>query len=374
MLGQQRQLPGTTSSWAAGGLHNGCCRPKLCSQHHGHYVLNYSPPAGLGYIYEASAGEESTCAVNKTNHAVCWTGDYMSDTQVEPGMWSMSAGAYYACGLKTNGTVVCIGDMYDGETARVPANLGRVVLVLSSKYQTCAMTPNPPGVCVREPTYSRKLSWHVEASNLPYTHPASSVLHPLVNYPHWCQSYCSNTALCWPSIFAGRLAVRCWGQNDLGQNNVPSDLGAVQSISVGAKHSCVVTAASTVRCWSVANDTVGRTAVPGTLGTVTSVFAGSGDHTCAVQTTNGSLVCWGGTNTNGQLNVPIKLGVVKAAAVGINHTCALNATGGVVCWGSNWGGQVGWLARISMFVTPHIHHVCLQLWLCTLMGMSLSGG
>mgnify|MGYP001810878794 CR=1 FL=1 len=133
--------------------------------------------------------------------------------------------------------------------------------------------------------------------------------------------------------------MRCWGQNDLGQNNVPSDLGAVQSISVGAKHSCVVTAASTVRCWSVANDTVGRTAVPGTLGTVTSVFAGSGDHTCAVKT-NGSLMCWGGTNTNGQLNVPIKLGVVKAAAVGINHTCALNATGGVVCWGSNWGGQV----------------------------------
>ena len=113
-----------------------------------YYVLNYSPPAGLGYIYEASAGEESTCAVNKTNHAVCWTGDYMSDTQVEPGMWSMSAGAYYACGLKTNGTVVCIGSVYDGETARVPANLGRVVLVLSSKHQTCAMTPNPPGVCV----------------------------------------------------------------------------------------------------------------------------------------------------------------------------------------------------------------------------------
>ena len=89
-----------------------------------------------------------------------------------------------------------------------------------------------------------------------------------------------------------------------------------------------------VRCWSVAKDFV-----PSNLGTVTGVFAGPGSHMCAIRTNGGSLVCWGGTNQFGQLNVPANLGPVKVAAVGARHTCALNTTGGVSCWGDSSGGQ-----------------------------------
>ena len=110
-------------------------------------------PADPGFIYDVSEGDSesqatTTCVVNKNNTATCWTENYPGFL-VEPGMWSMSAGESNACGLKTNGTA-CIGDIYDQGTARVPANLGRAALVLSSKYQTCAMTPNPPGRAIEQ--------------------------------------------------------------------------------------------------------------------------------------------------------------------------------------------------------------------------------
>ena len=50
-----------------------------------------------------------------------------------------------------------------------------------------------------------------------------------------------------------------------------------------------------------------------------------------------------GTTTN--RSVPVSVvglsGPVTAVAAGVNHTCAVTAAGGAVCWGSNSGGQLG---------------------------------
>lgn len=132
------------------------------------------------------------------------------------------------------------------------------------------------------------------------------------------------------------FTVKCWGQNDQGQNNIPLNLGPVTSIiAVGASHSCVITAAGTVRCWSVVFDNIGRTAVPSDLGTVKGLYAGPGDHTCTVKT-SGTVVCWGGNNYYGQLDVPSTLGPITTVAVGNTHNCALDTSGAVACWGSDY--------------------------------------
>src|SRR5574340_31817 len=81
-----------------------------------------------------------------------------------------------------------------------------------------------------------------------------------------------------------------------------------------------------------------------------AVSAGS-THTCAL-TASGGVMCWG-SNSGGKLgdgtitdrtnpvNVIDLSSGVSAISSGNSHTCALTSSGGVKCWGSNYYGQVG---------------------------------
>jgi alpha-tubulin suppressor-like RCC1 family protein len=94
---------------------------------------------------------------------------------------------------------------------------------------------------------------------------------------------------------------------------------------------------------------------PSTRIDVRSLAAGE-DHTCAI-TASGGLRCWG-SNAFGQLaqgniddigddtgesSVAVGLGADTAVAVtsGDNHSCVLLSTGVVRCWGQNDAGQLG---------------------------------
>jgi alpha-tubulin suppressor-like RCC1 family protein len=87
-----------------------------------------------------------------------------------------------------------------------------------------------------------------------------------------------------------------------------------------------------------------------------------GNHTCAVKE-DGTVLCWGsnasgqlGNNTGGpgQLSTtPVQVqGLSDAIAVtaGTAHSCALRATGNVVCWGSNGNGRLGDGTTTTRFV------------------------
>jgi alpha-tubulin suppressor-like RCC1 family protein len=171
-------------------------------------------------------------------------------------------------------------------------------------------------------------------------------------------------------------AVLCWGANSVGQlgdgtrerrlTPTPVNLiGNAVEISVGVNAtSCARLSSGAVSCWG-SND-FGQLGNGGFAGSLLAqavgglpqaveVTNGGGRHTCARLTT-GAVACWGendfGQVGNGRLGTsPVELQTRPALAVGLidavevsaglGHTCALRSSGRVVCWGGNYGGQIG---------------------------------
>ena len=99
-------------------------------------------------------------------------------------------------------------------------------------------------------------------------------------------------------------------------------------LGVGWTHSCALNLEGALRCWG--NNESGQVDVPPTLGEVVGVSAGS-DFTCALAE-DGKLHCFGG-NEFGQIDVPLNLGPVSTVVAGGYHACALLVDGTATCWG-----------------------------------------
>lgn len=142
---------------------------------------------------------------------------------------------------------------------------------------------------------------------------------------------------------------------------VPTPTPATQ-VSAGYQSSCVILEPGELWCWG--NNGSHRLAlpspelprhVPTAVGTERNWARVSlySRHTCAL-TSTGRLYCWGRA-LDGQLGVhaspivppefepsPVFLGgSYMAVAVGNDHTCAIDITGAVACWGENAQGQSG---------------------------------
>lgn len=94
-------------------------------------------------------------------------------------------------------------------------------------------------------------------------------------------------------------------------------------------------------------------------GTTTAVSAAVGqNHTCAV-TAKGGVLCWGyggygalGNGTYKTSYMPAKVALPKGdaaiqVATGYRHTCVRTKLQKVYCWGDNTAGQLGWGTRTS---------------------------
>lgn len=138
----------------------------------------------------------------------------------------------------------------------------------------------------------------------------------------------------------GRIVA--WGNNDLGQINVPTDLTVVRDITsplrivmlaAGANHTLALRANGTVVAWgdNRANQTTGVAS----WSNVVQIAAGA-RHSIALSNT-GALVGTGNNSYN-QLNFPQLRSVVKITAAG-NHSVALLRNGSMVAWGRNQYGQ-----------------------------------
>jgi alpha-tubulin suppressor-like RCC1 family protein len=128
--------------------------------------------------------------------------------------------------------------------------------------------------------------------------------------------------------------VRCWGLNDFGQCNTPSDLGTCSAAAAGYGHTVALRTDGYVKAWGY--NFYGECDIPADLGICSAIAAGR-VHTVALRS-NGNVRVWG-SNESGQGNTPADLGSCSAIAAGAFHTAALRSNGTVRAWGSNAYGQ-----------------------------------
>jgi alpha-tubulin suppressor-like RCC1 family protein len=167
--------------------------------------------------------------------------------------------------------------------------------------------------------------------------------------------------------------ISCWGWNQFGQaGQLPvnttvaetsiESLSGISQISAGAYHTCAVDSQGQVMCWGRNNNgqlgdgTEKDHFIPGLVQSlegisITQISAGA-MHTCAVDT-SGSVWCWG-SNRDGKLGtgsdkfinpLPEKVtglpNPVDQVASGSTYTCALDNTRNIWCWGDGAFGEIG---------------------------------
>lgn len=186
-------------------------------------------------------------------------------------------------------------------------------------------------------------------------------------------------------------AVRCWGYSlngqlgygnklDIGDNETPASAGDVSlggeavQIAAGKASTCAIMSDGAVRCWGAgtfgrlgygSTTTIGDDETPGSvnplvLGDAAVQLTAGAYHNCAILEAGG-VRCWGyggegrlgyeGTDNIGDNETPASAGDVEVGGevfdivAGGQHTCAVTFLG-VMCWGNNAFGQLGY-ARVT---------------------------
>jgi alpha-tubulin suppressor-like RCC1 family protein len=256
-----------------------------------------------------SVGGNQSCGIKEDGTLLCWGGAYEGETcPPEEEFAQVSVGNRHACGVTTDQQVFCWGTDADGDTL---APGGAAVEVAAGENFSCGISAQDgSGLCWGNNQYSQ--------GNIP-----DGLSHIDVGQWHGC------------GIQAGGAhGVECWGQGNWGVKLAPKDGGYV-GISVGAAHSCAIKDKGQIVCWGAdGNYEYHQDEVP--TGSYTRVAAGA-YATCAIDSFD-ELVCWGDP-TDGVTTSPPDGTYVEVAVGGTlgqtQHACALKTNGKMVCWGNN---------------------------------------
>ena len=204
-----------------------------------------------------------------------------------------------------------------------------------------------------------------------------------------CALNSSGNVLCWGRGSSGQLGNNATDNSSfpvqvVGPDTTGSDdsgdgvLGNIVQISTGYDHACALNSSGNVLCWGyngpgrLGNNSTENSSFPvqvvgpdttgsddsgdGVLGNIVQISAG-GSHTCALNS-SGNVLCWG-DNSVGQLgddstshrSYPVfvvqsdgsttPLNGVVQLSIGAYHACALTSTETVLCWGNGFYGQLG---------------------------------
>lgn len=378
------------------------------------------------------AGDEHTCAVLADRSLRCWgrglagrlgygneqnvlAAGAAGPVNLGPGRdaRAVAAGDFHTCAILDDGGVRCWGfgangRLGYGSTANVtspavapPVDIGpgrRATAITAGASHTCAILDDGTVRCWGNGV-SGRLGYGSQASIGDDEVPAAA--GPVDIGPgrravaisagdfHTCVIRDDGALVCWGFGSGGQLGYG--NSQDVGDDETPGARGpvdmnghAVQAVSGGKGHTCVVRDDGTVRCWGFGAD--GRLGYgsqstilnAGQAGAVNlgpgrrAVAVSAGEaHSCAILDT-GAVRCWG-FGGNGRLGygatdsigdaagetpasvAPVFMGAgrtARAISLGFSHTCALLDDATVSCWGYGGSGRLGYGDETSVGDSP----------------------
>ena len=354
-----------------------------------------------GTYRSVSAGDGFTCGVRESGKVVCWGNNHRGVTEVPDGRYvSVSAGEHHACAVRESGAMDCWGGSeHDYGQADAPA--GRYLSVSAGEWHSCAVTEMGEVECwgsgrwgmgqVQSPAgrgYGSVVAgndhtcgilqsgevrcWGSNASGQ-LDVPAGRYQSVRAGRGYTCALPESGDAVCWgsgaptwradpPEIYRGLRAgeqtcetlesgdVICPDGSAYVQHGAPE--GPYVALTAGRWHRCALLESRAVACWLGGIESHGRPAVvtarpaavppelaaplptadAGDSGPGALVVDAGAEHTCALQA-SGEVLCWGAVGSRGEL-VPLPRGPYRSMSVGGDrYTCGVRTSGAVVCAG-----------------------------------------
>ncbi len=348
----------------------------------------------LDNIIAITAGRDHSCAIDRNGHAFCWgdnafgqLGDNTKTGRAAPtsvvgvggtgtlgNITAIAAGYVHTCALDRTGHAHCWGSnnprngtnassesqspvpILDAESS---GQIDHVMAISSGSDHSCALNGSGHVYCWGE----YRTTSVVQVGNGGNTRTLGNISSISSGGLSTCASDTSGQVYHWGAVSGSRLATKVLPVVSA-MPNTPT------AITVGAEHSCALNADGRVYCWGynsrgqLGNNTVTSSATPvqvvGTAGTgalenITAISAGY-RHSCALDVSK-RVYCWGennfgqlGDNTSNRRLSPVQvagttdtgtLENITAISAGFTQSCAVEATGRVYCWGNNEYGQLG---------------------------------
>ncbi len=357
---------------------------------------NPTPVAG-GFTdwLSVTAGDVHTCGIRVGGRLYCWGGGdhgQLGLDDIEPRdaptpvpgpggrTWlQVSAGMEHTCAILDDQTLWCWGDNGQGETGQ-PLTVGlydiptlvddtyQWVRVVAGRAHSCGQTDDDRIFCWGFDEWGALGDGPVQSSDpiLRQVDPASSwtLVATGAASQHTCGRKSDGSYWCWGDDGDGQL-----GDAVFVDKHSPERIGSQvwNEVSTTREHTCGVRTDGTLWCWGqnswgqIGIGSEGHQNAPRAV-TATGVSGWShvsagGGHTCAIDDT-GDVWCWG-AGESGQLGGGMTTGTQvparsstpgedwKDIACGRVHSCGIklvmpgDTTGEVLCWGSNSYLQLG---------------------------------
>ena len=294
---------------------------------------------------------------------------------VQPATKTYSAWAS-SCGLHASGLVSCWGHREHGQlgdgngisgqttTKKTVVNLTDAVQISAGDDHVCAVRRTGAVVCWGDRQDGRLGNGGSESgySDVPVTVTGiTNAIQVSAGDRHSCAVLANGEIWCWGARNDGRLGDDATSPDALEPVKTHNITNAAQ-VSCGRDHTCAVMLDGTARCWGDNNDdrigdgssTTGNQEVPATVSGLNDAvqIAAGNQHSCAVRATGG-VVCWGdrsdgrignGGSTASTSPTPVAVSTITDAVsvdAGDRHTCAMTTNGAVWCWGQGTDGKLG---------------------------------